>query len=303
MKLSLQSKISFFRLIFRVLGIIPLPVRSAVGFGAGFVFSLIPTRDRRIAALQLRRFLPGHADWLTIARVYGNLGQNIMETINLKPALLQADRNITIEGLEVIRGFFDEGRSIVCLTAHTGNWDLLAADIIRRGFPIYTVGREARNPVFQEVLAEMRARYGVRMLWRSGGSKQILSALKKKVIVAALIDQDTQVSGTTVPFFGEPAFTPVALGEIAKRCGTGLMTVFIVRTGFLKFHTYIQEISTSQSAEEIAAEFNHRLEALLRKHPSQWVWFHKRWRTRPDGTRLSSREYMARFQSEPASGE
>ncbi len=300
MKLSLQSKISFFRLFFRILGFIPLPVRSAAGFAAGFLFSLIPARERKIAVVQLRRFLPAHADWVTIGRVYGNLGQNIMETINLNPVLSRADRFITIEGIEVGKKFFDEGRSIVCLSAHTGNWDLLAAEIIRRGFPVCTVGREARNPVFQGVLAEMRGKYGVEMLWRSGGQKQILSALRKKVVVAALIDQDTQVAGVMAPFFGEPAFTPFALGEIARRCGCGLVTAFIIRTGFLKFRVFVEEIGTAQSAEDIAAEFNRRLEALLRKYPSQWVWFHKRWRTRADGTRLSSREYLAKLQSEPA---
>ena len=64
-------------------------------------------------------------------------------------------------------------------------------------------------------------------------------------------------------------------------------------TGLFRFETFIEEFDSTLSAEEILSEYNRRLAELLRRFPSQWVWFHKRWRSRPTGERLSSREYIA----------
>ena len=299
-KISINTRVLLFRFLLRTISILPFSLRSAAGFGAGFVFSFLPLRDRKTALLQLRRFLPEHANWRTIALTYGRIGQNALESLNLEPVLRNPDRCITAHGLEIGRKFVEEGRGIIALTAHTGNWDLLAAYIIRKGFTLYTAGREVRNPALQELLAELRAKYDIKMLWRSDASvqKSILRALRDRSVVAALIDQDTRVSGRCVPFFGRPAFTPTGLAEIGKRSGAGVVTAFIVRTSFLKFEVFVEPVDADLSAEETAAEFNRRLENILRSRPSQWVWFHKRWRTLPDGRRLSSREYISLLESE-----
>jgi KDO2-lipid IV(A) lauroyltransferase len=186
-------------------------------------------------------------------------------------------------------------RPIVCLTGHTGNWDLLAAYVISRGIPLTTIGREARSPTAQKVLETVREGYGIETIWRSDrtGLKRLLQCLKERRVVAALIDQDTRVDSIMVPFFGTPAKTPVSLISLGRKMNARFVTAFLFRTGWFRYSVWVEEIPDLNSEYDILCEYHQRLETLIRRFPSQWVWFHKRWRSLPDGTALSSREYQA----------
>ncbi|NMC64177.1 MAG: lysophospholipid acyltransferase family protein [SAR324 cluster bacterium] len=283
----------------KVVGLIPIQLRSAFGFACGALFSCIPTRDRKVASLQLRLFLREKYNWKILTLVYAHLGQNIMESIELRPLLKAHCQFVKSDGLEKGFAHIANGKGIIALTAHTGNWDLLAAYSIQIGYRLFTVGREARNPVLQEILSGLRLKYKIETIWRANASaqRQIIRALKERAVVAGLIDQDTRVSGRMLPFFDVPAFTPIGLAEIAKRYDATVFTAFIVRKGFMQFEVIAEPIDSHLSPEEITSEYNRRLEAIIRENPSQWVWFHKRWRTLPDGKRLSSKNYITYLES------
>jgi KDO2-lipid IV(A) lauroyltransferase len=276
------------------IGRLPISARSAIGGAIGHLVGRLPLREARIASLQVQAFLPGASPSEIVPKVFENVGRSMMESLNLKPLLNPPFKNISCPQWDTITQWTKEDRPIIALTAHTGNWDLLAAYTIARGIPLATVGKEARNPSVQVALRSMREAYGIDTIWRSdkSGIKRIIGCFKERRVMAALIDQDTRVDSVYVPYFGALAKTPSALVDLGKRFNARLVSAFIVRTKGTHFEIHVEELDGSKSTEEILAQYHRNLERLVREHPDQWVWIHKRWRSDPSGTTLGTKDYL-----------
>lgn len=274
-----------------LIGFFPLTLRRFVGRVIGSLVYLIPTRERIIALYQLNLVLPQSNNKAALRAMYEHFGVITMESLNLKP-LLEREPPICDDS-EKIKELLSRGRGIVALTAHFGNWELLGAYFAKLGVPINTIGREARNQNFHRYLAKLRERMGVTTLWRGDKNslKEIYSVLESNGVLAALIDQDTRVKSSFVPFFGMDARTPVTLVSIAKRLNSTIVSAFIAKIDG-QYKIFVNEIPQEMSEEEILATFNQRLESLIRSNPEQWVWFHKRWRSEKNGVVLGSRDYI-----------
>jgi KDO2-lipid IV(A) lauroyltransferase len=277
-----------------VLGAIPFAVRSQLGWLVGYIFGCFPSRERRIASLQLRVFLDKEVSPLLIRRVFANAGRTFFESFNLRPVLTDPRYSIVLEDTETFKKLRTADRPIVALTAHTGNWDLLGAYIIHQGMEVTTIARDARSPFAQSILSCIRDRYGIGTLWRSDkkGMKQLIQVLKDRNIVAALIDQDTRVSSSHIPFFSHPAKTPSSLVTLGKRHNAQFVSAFLFRTGGTSYQLYLAPLDSAKETDDILTAYNMELERLVRQFPEQWVWFHKRWRSLPTGAVLSSSEYI-----------
>ena len=284
----------FLALLFRMLSALPLRVRRAWGRGGGYLFALLPLKERRIAELQMAACLGNRGINYKVREVYAHFGQTLMEAIELGSILnnnsvpFECDRPEIIEKIRLHQG------PVIALTGHCGNWDLLAAYIISKGVPVAAAGRTANNATLQELLVDLRARYGIKTLWRAEFQtvQGILRELRAGQVVAALIDQDTVVHSAFAPFFGRLAKTPSGLVTLAKRVGAMLFTAFLFREG-PGYKIYMEELDSALPVETILTEYNQRLEKLICKYPEQWAWVHKRWRSLPNGETLSSQEYLA----------
>ena len=283
------------RLTMSVLGALPLSLRILLGRILGSLFSLLPTRDRTVAALQMNYFLPECGARKHLGKMYAGLGQSVFECLNLTPYIQHLERYISCNDEALLEEYLNSKQGILVLSAHTGNWDLLAAYLIKKGLRLTVIGREARQPILQQLLSTIREGYGVETIWRSdtAAAFKIMKKLRRGEVVASLLDQDTDVPSRFIPFFGTPARTPSSIVEMAKRVQARIMPLFIFRTGFCRYHVRLHEIKNTLEVEEILTEFNRLLEQHIREFPSQWVWVHKRWRSVPDGRKLSSREYIA----------
>lgn len=272
---------------------VPLSVRSALGWYGGYLAGLLPLRERRIAELQLRMvFNPTEARRLT-PRVFAHVGRTFMESFNLVPFFATKER-LTCKQWDMINPWKSEARPIVVLTAHTGNWDLLAAYNISEGFKVTTIGREARSPTMQAALKSLREAYGVETIWRSDklGIKRLMTCLRENRVVAALIDQDTRVDSEFVPFFGIPAKTPSSLIALGKKYNARFVSAFLLRQPDGTYEMFVRELDTSQDTAGMLAQYHAHLEAIIHEYPDQWVWFHKRWRTQPEQKTMSTKEYL-----------
>ena len=278
-----------------IIAVLPIAVRSAAGWALGYLVGCVPFRDQRVARAQVSTFLQATRPDVVVRRCFANAGATLLESLHLQPILRAHQRRISCASWRKIEEWTAADRPIVALTGHTGNWDLLAAYMIHRGIPITTIGREARNPAGQHILAKMRQGYGIETIWRSDrrAVKRLMECLKERRVVAALIDQDTRVDSRFTPFFGFPAKTPVSLISLGKRARARFVSAFLFRVGFMRYEVFTEEFPDDLSEDEILTMYNARLEALIRRFPGQWVWFHKRWRSRPDGTVLSTRQYLA----------
>ncbi len=287
-----------------LLGLIPLPVRILMGRSLGYFFGLIPTRDSKIAKLQLQQILKHPCPKSVIPKIYASIGQTLFESLNLAPYLRNSKR-VYCPDQELVREYIEKDVPIVALTAHTANWDLLAAYMIQQGVKLSTVGRRARSKTLQNILEHIRDGYGIKTLWREKGSgtKIIVTELKERRTVSALIDQDTRVSSVFSPLLGVQARTPSGIVVLGKRCDAEFVTAFITRTGFMSYRIDIKPFDKSMSLEEIIDEYNQRLGKILTNHPEQWVWFHKRWRSHPTLGTLTSQKYVEYLETKKAGNE
>jgi len=285
--------------IFKILGCPPLVFRIFIGRVLGSIFSFVPTRDSKIARLQLKVFLPTEPTGKIHRLVYANLGQTFFETLNLKP-LLDREECIEFDNWELVELLRKDNKGFIVLTAHLANWDLLAAYFTKHKLPLSTIAKKTRNSGLHKVITDIRSDYGIKSIWRdkvTGGARDIIKDIKDGRGVAALIDQDTRVKCEMVDFFGTPASTPSTLVSLAKKMDVPLVSAFIIRRSNYRYVIEAQQLDKDRSDIEILQEFNRRLENLVRLSPSQWVWLHKRWRTGKSGVRMSSKDYLQHLQN------
>lgn len=218
---------------------------------------------------------------------FRNLGKNAVEFVNFHRIKKDLDRNITLEGKKHLDDALAQGKGVIWLTAHLGNWELLGSYIAQKGYPLSVVARKANDKRLNRLLVNMRKRESVDVILRESPSagRQILQTLKNRGILAMLIDQDTKVKGVMADFFGRKANTPAGPAILARRKTVPVLPGFILREPNRKHRIVIcppVEIVRTEDKDrdlEVNTErFNKVIEQYIRAYPEQWVWMHRRWR-------------------------
>ena len=289
-------------LLVKTLGLLPLRYRSSIGAFLGWLYNLLPSRNHKIADLQIQMVLP-EANYRKVrSEHYKNLGRTVMESIDLQEIQADPDSYVTCPNLHLLNELLDSPKPAIALTGHTGNWDLMAAYFIAKGLPLSTIGKRPRKQSFEATLAELRNSYGIKTIWRdrNSGPKEILDELRGNRVVAALIDQDTSVRTELSQFFGRTVRTPSGLLTLARRVNAKLFICFNIREDAGHFRLFLEEVVLGLDNSEILSLYHSSLERCIREAPEQWVWLHKRWRTDSEGKRLSSAEYERFLEAETA---
>lgn len=179
-----------------------------------------------------------------------------------------------------------EGKGAIVISGHVGNWEILGQAIAAAGYPLTTIATPFYDPRITRWMNTWRTQRGLKILWRDGNTgKAILRVLRQNQFMAFLIDQNTKTAGDYVPFFGRPAFTPTIPAALALRTGAAVIFCWHQRRG--KRHRITAErLCFSESGDRqadtlaLTALLTARLEQVIREAPEQWVWMHRRWRTK-----------------------
>lgn len=264
--------------------------KSVISKVLGCLITTLPIRENRISKLQIKKILKSRDSSLT-RKNYQSLCYNILESFNLFP-ILKNPRAIKCKNETLLEELLNTPQPVIALTAHFGNWDLLAAYIVSRGGKLITIGRPARVPFFQKLLSSLKDKYGIETIWRESAAdgRKLIKKIKAGYIGGVLIDQDTKVKSITSDFFGLPAKTPVSLINLGLKLNVRFVSAFMARNKDNTHTLYLTEIKSDQ-AKEICNQYHQALQSVICKYPEQWVWFHKRWRTPEDKT-MSSEEYV-----------
>ena len=194
---------------------------------------------------------------------------------------------------ERLRALLSRGRGLVMVSGHVGHWELLARRLVRGGVPCASVARSGTSPVLHALLSRFRAEGGFEVLLRDdpGTARAIIRCLRLGRLLGLLIDQDTDVQGVFVPFFGRPAWTPRAAGDLALRFKAPVAVIWSRRRGPAAgdgHELQVVEVPSDPGAADreaesvrITAACTAHLEAAIRARPEEWVWMHQRWKTRP----------------------
>jgi KDO2-lipid IV(A) lauroyltransferase len=281
----------FTRAAIAFLGLTPAFAVRRTGWILGALAHTLAGRERRLARRQIAAALDldkrSNRAALLTRGVFCHLGVSVVELCRiLRSSNSAPDVVIPPSCRRTLDDALGQGRGVVFVTAHMGNWELMARCLATEGYPISTMAAKSYDPRFTRLLERGRAQFGVDGIYRGqpGSSARMLRALRRNRVLGMLIDQDTSVQSVFVPFFGKLAHTPVGAASLASRTGASIVVGSMRRRSD---GTHVLEMEPFAPADDdlaSTAALTLALERRIRRHPSQWVWFHKRWKTRPDST-------------------
>lgn len=265
------------------------PVRAARRAVA--VFDLLAPRLRRTAWRNFELAMPElgleerarllEGCWMNLARVIAMMAQfprigkdNIREFIRY-------------EGLENYQQAKARGRGVLVATAHLGNWEFSAFAHALLTEPMAVVARPMDNPLLDDVVTRYRTMSGNQVIGRGQNFlRPLMETLRDNGAVGILADQNvTADRGVFVEFFGRKACVDAGLVRLAHRTGAAVVPGYALWSeaeGRYVLH-FEPEIEMSGDAQADTQAVQARLEAAIRRAPEQWLWIHRRWKTRPEG--------------------
>jgi Kdo2-lipid IVA lauroyltransferase/acyltransferase len=270
-----------------------LPLGASLWIGrrlGDFVFSVLRMR-RRVALENLRRGLgpePGEAELERIARaVYRNMGMTFVEFLRFERERRDDLMARTEVGpLAVLEQAQRSGRGVIFLTAHTGDWEVCGVVMGVVGGPLSTVVGDQKNLWVDRYIKTLRVKVGMRIIPIGSALREVMRLLAAGGRGALAADQDAGGDGLLLEFLGRPASCSTGPARFAYRSGAAVVIGLDRHLGGgrhrLLLHPPIVPDPSRPEEEEVArilTEFNHALEAFVRRHPDQWFWMHRRWKS------------------------
>lgn len=280
------------------LGVLPRPLARWVGGCIGLLAWASLPRLRRVGLRNLQLALPerGRAEHGRILRAsFVAQGWQLAEFAQMRRySATQAQGFIRYDGLEHFLAARKGGRGVLVLTAHLGAWELSSFFHSLMGYPMGLVIRRLDNQRVDTLVNGIRTAHGNRVLHKDDFARGLLKAMHGGETVGILMDTNmTPPQGVFVPFFGTEACTASGLARVALRSGAAVLPGFLLwepgeRRYVLHFGPELNLTRTGNAEADALANtamFTHTLETYIRRYPEQWLWVHRRWKTRPPGGR------------------
>lgn len=273
-----------------------LPRRLALGLGRllGLAAWVADRRHRRVAVENLTASLPGARDPVAAGRIarrcFAHFGAVAVDCLLLpyrRPADVEA--LAVWKGVEHLKAAHRKGRGVLVTSGHLGNWEMVALLQGWMGWPMAMVTRPLDNRLLERLLARGRRRSGNEVVHKRQAVRKVLRALRQGWCVALVIDQDFPESDRIfVDFFGRPAAAAPTLGLVALRTGAPVLPVVSrLRPDGRYEIEYLPHLEARSTGDrgadvvDIMSRCTALLEEAIRRHPEQWLWMHRRWKTRP----------------------
>ena len=280
----------------KILGAMPRPLSRAFAIGISQVVYLLHFRLRQVGMRNLAMVFPekSEAERARILRgVFASLGRQLAELCQFpKYTPENIDEVVTYDGLENYERAYARRKGVLFLTAHFGGWELSAFAHSLHGHWLHIVMRPMDNEYLDRLLQNYRTMHGNKTVAKDDFVRGLLAAMKAGETVGILMDTNmTPPQGIFVDFFGIPACTASGLARIALRTDAAVVPGFTIwdpalRKYRLRFDPALELIRSGDLQADIAANtqlFTRVIEDYVRNYPDQWLWVHRRWKTRPEG--------------------
>jgi KDO2-lipid IV(A) lauroyltransferase len=260
--------------------------------GLGAIWWHVVRFRRRVALENLARAFPEmtEAERRALGQAtFAHLALTIFEFMRIPRYAASRFANVRVEGLEHYETARKRGKGVLCVTAHLGSFELCIAAIAARVRPVSAVVKPFSDG-FDAFISNHRMSQGLTLISATHALRPILHTLDRNEPVVFVLDQNaTRRIGVFVDFFGTPACTMSALAVIALRTGAPVLAASVHRepegTHVITVHPEIRvEPGPTRQAtiERMTQAYTRFIEEAIRRHPEQWLWTHRRWRTRPD---------------------
>ena len=268
------------------------PAMLRLGARLGWFYGHVIRHRRAEALAALRRSLPELSPTEAITALdgmYRNLTLNLLEILRMYGGTVEElDQLMTIEGEEIVKAALQRGRGAMILTAHVGNFDLLAMFAAYRHYPLTIISKKLKTAAVNQIWSSLRERFGVSILFSHNAARGCLKALRANGLVGFLLDQNRpHDQGVFVQFFGRPACTTPGLTVLASQAQAPVIPIFISRrpdgTHLLQVQPLIEPPPDREPATILRYTqlYTTITERIIRLHPDQWIWVHRRWKNQP----------------------
>ena len=282
----------FIRLITSFCSRLNLRQKMALGSGIGWFLGSFIRHRRAEVRRTIRRCLPekSESEIRAIADgMYRHLGRFIVESAGAEILDRQfVQDNVEIIGLEIVTKLLAGGKGVIALTAHIGNFDLLAIICCLTGIPLTSISKKLKPKALDDYWVATRKKHGLKPIPTRHSFRSCISALRRNEILAFFLDQNMKRNrGIFVDFFGRKACTSPGLAQLSALCGSPVMPVFITRTAQGGHRVEIlppldpPAENTPEAFQQATQQYTRIIEDYIRRYPEQWIWLHRRWRTRP----------------------
>jgi len=272
------------------MGLLPLKAVRVLGSGVGRLLGLFSSRKAEIRQRIMDCLSVDAPEAGRIMRgMYRNLGMTVFELLRL-PHMDDEEmrREIRFEGREKLDAC---GHSYIAAVGHTGNWEWMAAAATPvLGAELHVVVKSLKPESLNDWITAARSRWGTRVHDRRGSSRELMKVSKSGSPIGFIIDQNAKRNwGVFVDFFGTPACTSDGLANLSAIGSKPIFPVYCRRDPGT--NSLIAEVGeqipgpvdrSPQEIERVTAACTKTLEKFIRSYPDQWIWMHRRWRTRPE---------------------
>ena len=215
------------------------------------------------------------------SRCLHNIGMTMFELLSPKEFKLAGQRaKVLGPGIALLERARDESKPVILISGHFGNYDVIRANLISKGFELGALYRPMNNPYFNATYLKSISNIGVPLFARgNSGMAEMMKFLRHGKSIALLIDQHMS-NGEPLKFFGKTAFTATSAAKMALKYDAMLMPFFVLRKGGTSnFDLHFEAPIEHSNPIKMTQDFNDRLEARVKENPDQWLWTHKRWKS------------------------
>ena len=296
-----SSKLSDFvqyigvRAFVSVIRLLPLNICMLVGKSLAYAIYLIDRKHRKVADKNLRNAYGEDLSDFQIKKIirrnYLHFASVGIDFIKMPQIVNQNNwqKHFEVEGLEFVRKARKEGKGIIFVAGHTGNWEVLGCAFEFFFQPVHSIAKHMKNPFVDRFLTSHRKYGNQEIIFKEKAAREMIKVLKNNECLGILVDQNARKNSIFVDFFGQKAATTRVVATLSLKTGAPIIMVFLRRSD----RRYRFKISLSKPVQiektgdlekdilSLTQRYTTIIESRIRAHPHEWIWIHRRWKTRP----------------------
>lgn len=256
-----------------------------------FMFAVHERKNTIIHLTRAYGFEKTHAEIHDLAKsVFLNIATCVADAIRL-PLLVKdgtIDKLVSLENFHYFTDEVQKGKGVIIMTGHYANWELMGTWVVRHGYPVKVVAKKSYDPRLDKLIVGYRNEAGYANTARGNAVKGVVEGLMNGETFGLLFDLDTKVKGVFVDFFGQPAHTATIPVLLSTKLNVPIVPMFIRLT---KDYNYVITcfeklvfVSTGDEEKDVVTHTqicSDVYEKVIRAHPEQWIWMHRRWKKKP----------------------